>query len=110
MATATDQEFLSACQSGLSALATQYLQGFAQQGTAAATAFAQASLGDLRRWTTEVATGSMTKDDMLSLLAGAQALAGIEALQQQGLAIVAVNQFRDQCISFIVDKAFGLLA
>jgi hypothetical protein len=106
---ATDQEFLSACESGLSSLAVQSLQGLAAQGTAAAVSFAQSNLDDLKRWTKEVGSGDMTKDDMASLLQGAQGLAGIQALQQQGLSLVLVDQFRDQVVGFIVDKAFSLL-
>lgn len=64
---------------------------------------------DLARWTAMLADGRLNKAGYQSLVAGAGEVMEMHALKQKGVALAAVNEFRDRVLNIIIDKTFSML-
>lgn len=99
-------DFLEALREGVKQLAGQAIQDYRAAGIKDGQAFLRKTRADLERWTKALAKGQLSKADFEWLLRGKQDLAVMEALKQQGLALVEVDKFRGSLIDLVVNTAF----
>lgn len=62
---------------------------------------------NLQRWTGEVESGYLTKEDLECLLQEEAALDELTALKQAGLAEIRLDTFKNSVVSLITDTVFG---
>jgi ABC-type ATPase with predicted acetyltransferase domain len=60
----------------------------------------------LRRWTRELRDNELTKAEFADLVKGQKDLAQLAALTQAGLALAALQRFRDGLMKLVIDTAF----
>jgi hypothetical protein len=63
----------------------------------------------LSRWTALLAEGSLSTEDFELLINAQKDLVQMKVLQQAGLAIIRIEQFRDSVIHLITDTIFHAL-
>src|SRR5262245_48434848 len=78
----------------LSALAEQQWTAYRDAAISDGTAFVDHIKVDLERWSQLLANGSLTKEDFAWLVQGKKDLATLEELEQEGLALERLDQFR----------------
>jgi len=100
------EAFLKALKDGLRELVTNSIQDFSQAATKDGQAFFKKARVDLERWTKALARGQLSKADFEWLVQGKKDLAEMAALQQAGLALVRVDQFRSSLIDLVIGTAF----
>jgi hypothetical protein len=99
-------DFEDAVLSGAKTLAQGTFQGFVTQAENDAQNFLAQTRADLEEWTSQLASGDLTKDDFTDLVGGEKDLATLDALTQQGIGIIAIQRFRDDLINLVVQAAF----
>ena len=99
-------DFLEALREGLKQLAGQAIHDYRAAGIKDGQAFLQKTRADLERWTKALAKGQLSKADFEWLLQGKKDLAVMEALKQEGLALVEVDKFRSSLVDLVVNTAF----
>jgi hypothetical protein len=67
------------------------------------TAFYKSCEKDLEHWITEYASGDIDQDDLSSLVKGQKELLSMEALTQKGIALSALQKFRDDAVDLVLD-------
>jgi len=72
-------------------------------------AFLAAIEEDLKRWSLQLAEGSLSQDGFISLVKGDKDLAEMHALKQKGISRIMLNEFQDRMIGIIIDRTIGLL-
>jgi hypothetical protein len=92
--------------SGVKTLAQDTFQGFVTQAENDAQSFMAQARVDLEQWTSQLASGDLSKDDFADLVSGEKDLATLDALTQEGLALIAIQRFRDGLINLVVQSAF----
>ena len=75
----------------------------------AGTAFAEQSRVKISRWTTQLESGALSKDDLEWLVGGLEDLADLEALKNAGLSAVRREKFRKSLMANTL-KAITALA
>jgi len=99
-------DFLAALREGLKQLAGQAIQDYRAAAIKDGEAFLRKTRADLERWTKALAKGQLAKADFEWLLQGKKDLAVMEALKQEGLALVEVDKFRSSLVDLVVNTAF----
>jgi hypothetical protein len=84
---------------------TQYVT----QAEADGQSFLDSSKADLQNWMTELANGSLSKDDFTDLLLGQKDLFELTALKQAGMAAIALDTFKNGVFDLIEKTVFALL-
>ena len=92
----------------LSALAEQQWTAYRDAAISDGTAFMDNIKADLERWSQLLASGALSKDDFAWLVQGKKDLAELEALEQAGLALARLDQFRTDLVYLVIDTAFGM--
>src|SRR5215475_7497251 len=90
----------------LSALAEQQWTAYRDAAISDGTAFVDKIKADLERWSQLLASGALSKDDFAWLVQGKKDLAELEGLEQAGLALARLDQFRTDLINLVIDTAF----
>ena len=99
-------DFEKAVVAGVPALAKGALKDFAPQAQSDARSFLRQAKEDLRRWTRELRDNELTKAEFTDLVKGQKDLAKLAALTQAGLALAALQRFRDGLMKLVIDTAF----
>jgi hypothetical protein len=99
-------DFENAVLSGAKTLAQGTFQGFVTQAENDAQSFLTQARVDLEQWTSQLASGQLTKDDFADLVSGEKDLATLDALTQEGVGLIAIQRFRDGLINLVVQAAF----
>jgi hypothetical protein len=92
--------------SGVKDLATGALKDFLVDAQNDAKGFLKMSEEDLKRWTDELASQKLDKDEFADLVDGEGDLAQLDALTQLGIAEADLQRFRDGLINLVKDAAF----
>jgi hypothetical protein len=100
--------FLEELTAKLTELAEQQWTAYRDAAISDGTAFVDKIKADLERWSQLLASGALTKDDFAWLVQGKKDLAQLEALEQAGLALARLDQFRADLVNLVVDTAFGV--
>jgi hypothetical protein len=61
---------------------------------------------DLERWTKELASGDLSRDDFEFLIQSKKDLAELAALKNAGLALVQLDRFRSSLLQTVIGTAF----
>ncbi len=72
-------------------------------------AFAQKCREDLERWTTQLAEGSLSKEDFAYLVKAKKDLAEMEALKQKGLAKAKIDKLKAAVVNSVVGSTLKVL-
>ena len=98
-------KFWEALKAGLEeltkSLGQQYLAAALQDGKN----FLSAQQAELQRWTTELATGQLSKEVFVDLVMGQKDLAEMVVLKQEGLAQVQIDRFVKGVLNLVVSTA-----
>lgn len=105
----TFDDFLAALRTGIVQLAQDTVIDFKDQAIQDGEDFLQQTKDDLQRWTNLLAQGQLTRDDFQFLVVSKRDLAEMHALTQAGLALVAIQTFRDGLINLVINTAFDIL-
>jgi hypothetical protein len=100
--------FLEELTAQLAELAEQQWTAYRDAAISDGTAFVDKIKADLERWSQLLASGALTKDDFAWLVQGKKDLAELEALEQAGLALERLDQFRTALIKLVIDTAFSV--
>ncbi len=100
--------FLEELTAKLTELAEQQWTAYRDAAISDGTAFVDKIKADLERWSQLLASGALTKDDFAWLVQGKTDLAELEALEQAGLALERLDQFRTALINLVIDTAFSV--
>src|ERR671922_2578027 len=100
--------FLEVLEKQLAELAEQQWTAYRDAAVSDGTAFVDKAKADLERWSRLLASGALTKDDFAWLVQGKKDLAELEALEQAGLALERLDQFRTALIKLVIDTAFSV--
>jgi hypothetical protein len=98
-------KFWEALKAGLMDLAgnlgQQYLQAALQDGNN----FINAQQAHLQRWTVELATGKLSKEEFEDLVMGQKDLSEMVILKQEGLAQVQIDRFVNGVLNLVINTA-----
>jgi hypothetical protein len=100
--------FLEELAAKLTDIADQQWMAYRDAAISDGTAFVEKIKADLERWSQLLASGALSKDDFAWLVQGKKDLAELEALEQAGLALARLDQFRTDLINLVVDTAFSV--
>ena len=89
-------------------LAKTTVSGYSQQAAGEAQAFLESTREQLKKWTEELATGAIDKDEYLWLLNSQQALGQMKLLTHAGLAQIAVDRFTIGVKNIVIDALLKL--
>jgi hypothetical protein len=92
----------------LSTLAEQQWTAYRDAAISDGTAFVDKIKADLERWSQLLASGALSRDDFAWLVQGKKDLAALEALEQEGLALERLDQFRTALVNLVIDTAFSV--
>jgi hypothetical protein len=98
--------FIAAVATGAASAARTALNGFEAEASADAKAFIAQAKTDFETWTTQVANGTLAKQDLADFIAADIALAQMTALTQAGIAASDIDRLRDALVDVIVNAAF----
>ena len=101
--------FLNVLKDEIKDLAEDTLKDHAEADINDSKDFLEKTKDDLKRWTEQLARGELSQSDFKYLLEGKKDLAEMYALQQAGLALVKVDQFRKSLCDLIVEKAMDVI-
>jgi hypothetical protein len=82
-------------------LGQQYLQAALQDGNS----FLSAQRSELQRWTAELATGKLSKEEFEDLVLGQKDLMKMEGLKQAGLGQVQFDRFVSGVLNLVINTA-----
>ena len=99
-------DFEKAVLSGAKSLAQGTFKGFVTEAENDAKSFLKQSEADLKQWTSELASGELTKDEFTDLIEGEKDLAELDALTQAGRALADLQRFRAGLVQLVLDAAF----
>src|SRR5262245_2517710 len=100
--------FLEELTAKLTELAEQRWMAYRDAAIRDGTAFVEKIKVDLERWSQLLASGALSKDDFAWLVQGKKDLAELEALEEAGLALARLDQFRTDLVNLVVDTAFSV--
>jgi hypothetical protein len=100
--------FLEELTAKLTELAEQQWMAYRDAAINDGTAFVEKIKADLERWSQLLASGALSKDDFAWLVQGKKDLAALEALEQEGLALERLDQFRTALVNLVIDTAFSV--
>ena len=103
-------DFLATLKADFARFAATSWQAWEAAAVKDANAFLTRTKGDLARWTRLLAAGDLTGEDLRWLLAGKRDLVELKALQQRGLAKVALDKFVDGLLDLVVEAAVKAFA
>ena len=101
-------EFLNTLVEELAGLLKNTLNNVAADAKADAQRFVEQNKDNLQRWAVMYASGKLTATDLEALLRSSKNLFDMELLKQSGLALIAVDKFKNDAIAVIV-KCFSTL-
>lgn len=99
------KDFWGNLEKGLKELASKNWKEFKEAAEKDGKVFFDTIKEDLQRWTTLLAQGDLTQDDIEWLVSGKKDLAEMQALKQAGLALVRLERFQNALISLVLDTA-----
>jgi hypothetical protein len=102
-------EFVSAVLKEVEKSAADLFASHRKQAEEDAKAFLAKTREDMERWAGAVASGQMTASEFEFLVRGKKDLAELAALKQAGLAVVALEKFREGLVKAIVGTAARVL-
>lgn len=102
-------DVLSILKEDLLELGTQYGKEISNSLFKDGTRFIESAGEDLKRWTTQLASGQITPADYKWLLESKKDLATMEALKQQGLTQAKIDACRTAMLESIIGSAFKLV-
>jgi hypothetical protein len=94
---------------GIADLAVTTGKQYATQAATDGQNFLDASKSQLQDWTTQLANGSLSKDDFTDLLLGQKDLFALTALKQAGMAEIAMDTFKNGVFNLIEQTVFALI-
>jgi hypothetical protein len=97
--------FLDQLEDDIVDLADAHFDELREQAVQDGEAFLDRTEADLKRWTTLLETGRLSREEMASLVRGQKDLARMNALKQAGLAAVEATRFRDALLERVVSTA-----
>jgi hypothetical protein len=103
-------EFIAAVESGAKVLAKDIFNGFEDQASEDARAFARKTENDLKRWTEQLALKQIDKEDFIDFIQAKQAVMDMQALTQVGIAQIKLEKFRKGLIDLVINNACKLLS
>jgi hypothetical protein len=109
MSTINFNEIFQSLLTGVESIAQDSLQNYYQAAKADGEDALESMKANLERWTQEVASGSLTADDLGYLLKEEAALDEMTALKQAGLADVRLDQFKDSLIGLVINTITAVL-
>jgi hypothetical protein len=101
--------FLEELTAKLTQLAEQQWTAYRAAAISDGTAFVEKIKADLERWVQLLASGALTKSDFAWLVQGTKDLAELQALEQAGLALARLDQFRTALLNLVINTAFSVL-
>ena len=104
----TFDEYIHALETGIKELATETLGGFKAEALKDNREFIEKIKDDLERWTKQLQSEELSKQDFEWLLQGKKNLLEMHALQQKGIAIVEINRFKGKLYALLVNTAFDM--
>jgi hypothetical protein len=99
-------QFLDVLGKRLAELAEQQWTAYRDAAIEDGTAFVDKAKADLERWSQLLASGALSKDDFAWLVQGKKDLAQLEALEQAGLSLARLEEFRNTLVGLVIDTAF----
>jgi hypothetical protein len=102
---ATFDDYVNELRKGGKKLAQELVEGLEADALSDMNAFLKKSERDLRRWTTLLAAGKITKQDFTDLVQAKKALTELHELTRAGVAAAKLDRFRTDLISLVVDTA-----
>jgi len=100
---------LNTIKTGIISLGTTQLKAYLPQVQADAQSIADAIKGNIENWTSQLASGEITTDDLKFLIAGSKEYLEIAALTQAGIAQIQLDQFKQGVINLIVKTLTALV-
>lgn len=100
------EKFLDALKGNIREYAEEDWKGHVDDLISDGSAFLDKTKEDLKGWATQLAEGSLSKDDFMWLVQGKKDLAEMEALKQAGLALVELDRCRKELLDLVVNTAF----
>ncbi|HWZ36080.1 MAG TPA: hypothetical protein VNW51_07980 [Mucilaginibacter sp.] len=96
-------------QSNIADLAKQSLSDYLTQATSDGNAVLSNLRDKIEQWSLQLSTGDLDSDDFKSLILGEKDLMKMDALTQQGLALVRIDQFKNDACNLIVDTVTAFI-
>ena len=90
-------------------LAQKSFKNYKGQAKKEMEAFYKATKGDLKRWTIELANGQLSREEFENLIKGQKSLLEMKLLQQAGVSLITIQEFRDSAIQLITNTLFNLI-
>jgi hypothetical protein len=98
-------KFWGALKSGVVDLAKQLGQQYWQAALQDGNNFLSAQQAQLQRWTVELATGKLSKEEFEDLVMGQKDLTEMVILKQEGLAQVQIDRFVNGVVNLVINTA-----
>ncbi len=102
---ATFDDYVKELKKGFRGLAQELVAGIEADALSDMNAFLKKSERDLKRWTSQLADGEITKQDFTDLVQAKKALAELHELTKAGVAVTKLDRFRSDLISLLINTA-----
>jgi len=96
-------------QSNITDLAKQSLSDYLTQATSDGDAVLSNLKDKIDLWSLQLSTGDLDSDDFKSLILGEKDLMKMDALTQQGLALIRVDQFKNDVCNLIINTVTTII-
>ena len=101
-------DYLKAIESGVRGLAIDTFGGFSADSIKDNKEFLEKINNDLERWYKQIKDGKLTKEDFEWLLRAKRDLFEMHTLEQRGIAVIKINDFKEKVLDLMVDTAFDM--
>lgn len=98
-------DFTKAVKNGSAVLAKEIFGELGKEARKDTGAFLEKTEQDMQRWTKQLSEGELTKQDFSDLVEAKEALAEIQGLTRNGVALTKRERFRKGLIKLVIDSA-----
>ena len=102
---ATFDDYVKELKKGFKPLAQELVDDLQADAISDMNAFLKKSERDLKRWTSHLADGEITKQDFTDLVQAQKALVELHELTKAGVALTKLDRFRSDLISLLISTA-----
>lgn len=99
-------DFISGIKSGARDILKPVAQDLTKQAVDDTRTFLAKSENDLKRWTTKLANGELSKLEFKDLVKGRRALLKLHSLTEAGIAVTKIERAKNRLLNLVVDTAF----
>jgi len=103
------KKYFEIVEDGIRELAIDTFGGFSFEVVQDSRKFFDIIMEDIERWSEQMQSGELTKEDVEWLLKAKKDLFEMQVLKQKGIAQIKIDEFKEKALHLMVDTAFKMV-